>query len=347
MTSLNPILSFALQALGLSETAPIQCTPLAGRGSDRTFYRLGWGTGCSAILIHYDARRIENTLYADIAQFLAEIDVPVPHLIGHDRNLCLMIMEDLGDSDLWALRDQPWDIRKALYIRTLAVVCRLHSFPADRIPADRVIMMKPFDAQLYAWERNYFRENFVAAFCRIEPTPASTRELEKELQALAERVLSTNQCLVHRDLQSQNIMIRNKEPYLIDFQGMRFGSSFYDLGSLLCDPYVSFSLEEVEELLASYYDLTKRDYTWPSFCRFFWEASVQRLMQALGAYGFLGLRKGLPAFLNHIPSGLSNLRRAASQIPDMPCFCEILDECQASLTMGRRDGEASFSLKNN
>ena len=35
-------------------------------------------------------------------------------------------------------------------------------------------------------------------------------------------------------------MIREGEPVLIDFQGMRLGSPFYDLGSLLCDPYVDF-----------------------------------------------------------------------------------------------------------
>ena len=68
-------------------------------------------------------------------------------------------------------------------------------------------------------------------------------ELETELSALGERLSGTGRCLVHRDLQSQNVMIRDGEPFLIDFQGMRFGSPFYDLGSLLCDPYVDFSDE--------------------------------------------------------------------------------------------------------
>src|SRR5208282_5405475 len=107
--------------------------------------------------------------------------------------------------------------------------------------------------------------------------------------------------LVHRDLQSQNVMIRDEKPFLIDFQGMRFGSLFYDLGSLLCDPYVHFSEIERDELLLFYYGLSKRQQEWAEFRHGFWEASAQRLMQALGAYGFLGVNRGLAAYLEHVP----------------------------------------------
>ncbi len=124
--------------------------------------------------------------------------------------------------------------------------------------------------------------------------------------------------LIHRDLQSQNVMIRNGEPFLIDFQGMRFGSPFYDLGSLLCDPYVNFPNGERDELLFFYYGLSKWNLDWTTFQNTFWEASAQRLMQALGAYGFLGQKKGLKAYLEHIPAGLHNLHLAASQVSSLP-----------------------------
>jgi len=76
-------------------------------------------------------------------------------------------------------------------------------------------------------------------------------------------------------------MIRAGEPFFIDFQGMRFGSLFYDLGSLLCDPYVTLEDRERDELLFFYYGLSKRELDWPGFRNSFWEASAQRLMQAL------------------------------------------------------------------
>jgi aminoglycoside/choline kinase family phosphotransferase len=123
-------------------------------------------------------------------------------------------------------------------------------------------------------------------------------------------------------------MIRDGESFLIDFQGMRFGSPFYDLGSLLCDPYVNFSPSERNELLSFTYSLSSWSLDWTTFQSVFWEASAQRLMQALGAYGFLGLKKGLKAFLDPIPSGLRNLQLAVSQVPSLSRLQELSLECQ-------------------
>ncbi|HZH03755.1 MAG TPA: phosphotransferase, partial [Myxococcaceae bacterium] len=116
--------------------------------------------------------------------------------------------------------------------------------------------------------------------------------------------------LVHRDLQSKNVMLRAGEAYLIDFQGLREGTAFYDLGSLLFDPYVPFTRAERTALLRSYYDLGA-SLPWEAFDVAFHQAAVQRLMQALGAYGFLGLRQGKPHFLSYVPPGMVNLRQAA------------------------------------
>ena len=114
--------------------------------------------------------------------------------------------------------------------------------------------MPGFDANLYRWERNYFREECVRNVCRVDLAAAEEEALEAELSALAGRLIETPPALVHRDLQSQNVMIRDGEPILIDFQGMRPGSPFYDLGSLLCDPYVSFPEGEREGLLRFYHE---------------------------------------------------------------------------------------------
>jgi hypothetical protein len=195
--------------------------------------------------------------------------------------------------------------------------------------------MESFGPDLYRWERNYFRDHFVRGLCGLELEPAFERELEAELSALAERLAEATPCLVHRDLQSQNVMIRDGEPFLIDFQGMRFGSPFYDLGSLLCDPYVDFSSSEQAELLLFYYGLSKQGLDWAAFQDTFWEASAQRLMQALGAYGSLGLNKGLKAYLDHVPAGLRNLQRASRQAAALPRLCELSSQCQSAVTAKR------------
>ncbi len=319
---------FAQEALGLSRSVSVKLFPLEARGSDRTFFRVRWNREGSAILVQYDPKRVENTYYADIAAFLREIDVPAPRLIRHDPAGGLIAIEDLGDTDLWSFRETPWETRRVLYQKTLTIAHRLHSFPKNDFPSARVRLMEDFGPPLYLWERDYFRDHFVRDFCEIKLGPSFARELEAELCALAERLAGTVHCLVHRDLQSHNIMIRGGEPFFIDFQGMRFGSPFYDLGSLLSDPYVYFSVKEQEELLSFYYGLSNWDHHWATFRNVFWEASAQRLMQALGAYGFLGLKKGLKAFLKHIPAGLHHLQLAASQAGSLPRLRELSVECQ-------------------
>jgi N-acetylmuramate 1-kinase len=321
------MIDFARESMGLPDSSSFELTPLAVRGSDRTFFRLTWDDNGSAILIHYDPKRMENAYYADISIFLQSIDVTVPKLICHDRGECLILMEDLGNTDLWSFRDAPWAVRRDLYQKTLVILQRLHSVSEKDFPSRRVRLMEGFGPDLYRWERDYFREHFVNGICKIELESLPERELEVELCALATRLDGTKRSLVHRDLQSQNVMVRDEEPFLIDFQGMRFGSPFYDLGSFLSDPYVVFSENEIDELLSFYYKLSEQDLDWPAFKNYFWEASAQRLMQALGAYGFLGITKGLAVFLDHIPSGLMNLRRALSHAASLPLLTELSRSC--------------------
>jgi aminoglycoside/choline kinase family phosphotransferase len=289
---------------------------------------LKWGCNDSAIIIHYNPDRLENIYYGDIAVFLHNIHIPVPLMISHNPKACLMIMEDAGSTDLWSLKDTAWKTRQGLYRKTLSIAHRLHSFPESNFPRGQVRLMDDFDLDLYHWEQAYFKEHFVKGICGIDMEESFGREIGAELLALAGRLVETGRTLVHRDLQSQNVMIRDGEPFLIDFQGMRFGNPFYDVGSLLCDPYVIFSEDEINDLLLFYYGFSKRTLNWPDFRNIFWEASAQRLMQALGAYGFLGLKKGLKAFLDHIPAGLMNLQRAASHTTSLIRLRELSEICK-------------------
>jgi N-acetylmuramate 1-kinase len=321
---------FVRETLGLENEACMELVPFAGRGSDRAYYRALWNHGKSAILVHYQTSRIENTYYVDIAKYLHSQGIPVPELLGHDSAACLALMEDLGDLDLWALRNEPWGARKPLYEKTLKAAHALHSLPEEHFPSDQVRLAEPFGPTLYQWERGYFRENFVEGLCGLKLDAGLSLRLETELSGLAERLSSARRSLVHRDLQSQNVMVYQDHIYLIDFQGMRFGTRFYDLGSILCDPYVSFAAHERAELLAFYYGLSEQATSWNDFQNAFWEASAQRLMQALGAYGFLGIKRGLTSYLHHVSPGTRNLRLAAENALSLPALLEVCVQCEAS-----------------
>jgi aminoglycoside/choline kinase family phosphotransferase len=322
---------YVCHVLTRTETAIIEIAPLAKGGSDRAFRRIRFSDAPSLIFMHYNPGREENRHYAAIAGFLREIDLAVPRIFHHDPERCFMLMEDLGDADLWSFRQSAWRLRCDYYIKALRMIHKLHAFPVENLGQRSLTLMQGFGPELYRWERDYFHENLIRGVCGIELGAKDAAVLEAELGALAERLQQTETSLVHRDFQSQNIMINRGEPVLIDFQGMRVGSYFYDLGSLLYDPYVLIEEQERLELLLYYYGLQERACAWDAFQEAFHEASVQRLMQALGAFGFLGRRHNRKDFLAHIPSGLQRLAEAASHSPGLPALRGMISRCRAAL----------------
>jgi len=303
-----------------------QYDPINKGGSDRTFYRVRLPDGQTFIFMQYGTEVDENAFWADINRFLTDLSIPVPRIIAYDYRQHLLLIEDLGNTDLYALRTQPWHRRRPYYLKVLSEIHRLHRYPLSDLPP-AMKLSNGYDRALYMWEHNYFRENFMEAVCRMELSDVQFRELTAEWCALIDRLQSVPACLIHRDFQSQNIMIRNDRPVFIDFQGMRKGNFYYDLGSLICDPYVPFTQTERNELISFYYRILQPAYSLDQFTEHFWEASSQRLMQALGAYGFLGLKKGKTDFLAHTESGIRNLIAATSQSEQLPVLNEIARTC--------------------
>ncbi|MDP2725510.1 MAG: hypothetical protein Q8O44_04460 [Syntrophales bacterium] len=58
---------------------------------------------------------------------------------------------------------------------------------------------------------------------------------------------------------------------------------------------------------------------------------MQRLLQALGAYGFLGLKGNRREFLTYIPSGLNNLIEAMGASPAFNHLRELALRCRQAL----------------
>lgn len=282
-------------------------------GSGRKFWRVKSG-GESHILIHYTEERAENSHYVEVGRFLQSIGVRVPRVYFHSREDGVILMEDAGELDLWAFRDAPWPERRALYQRTLDEALRLHT--RGHVSAGRPEFQPEFNAALYGWEQDYFVEHCLGRHFGLGPEEVERHVNRARLREIAEHLAGLPRCLVHRDFQSQNVMVRDGEVCLIDFQGLRPGLAQYDLASLLLDPYVTLSAPEREELLSHYlsglHGAGAREKA--EFLATFDLCAMQRLMQALGAYGKLGHLDGRTHFLQHIAVALPRLIDALARI---------------------------------
>jgi aminoglycoside/choline kinase family phosphotransferase len=303
-----------------SSRETIQVASIEKGGSGRKFWRMHVG-GVSLILVRYGEDRPENRHYVAIAQFLAGVGVRVPAVHFHDAGEGLIIMEDAGDTDLWSFRNAPWRERRALYQRTLDEALTLHLHAHLAPSADRITTQPVFDEALYRWEQDYFFEHCLGRHFGI-----TERVDHAPVHELAAELASLPRCFVHRDFQSQNIIVREGEVCLIDFQGLRPGLAQYDLASLLLDPYVTLTKDEHDELLGHYVSglLGPGQEPDAAFERVYHLCAMQRLMQALGAYGKLGHLDGRTEFLEHIPVATKRLRDVLGKIKGLEPLIRIV-----------------------
>lgn len=290
---------------------------LPARGSDRSYHRVLRGHD-SVMLVRHGTERPENDDYAVHARFLEAAGVRACRVLAHEPHQRFTVLEDLGDRHLIDLvrEGDPLATEQA-YDATLAVVARLHAC-ADRALAAGLPMQKHFGPSLYEWEHNLFLEQ--CAIPHLGLPPDRTDVIRAELRTVAGRLCGQPVVLVHRDLQSTNVLFHRGEPALIDFQGMRPGAAAYDLGSLLADPYVELD----EPLQLRLLDAYARHAGAPVPPDLFWTGCVQRLVQALGAYGRLGALPPTRRFLAHIPAGRRMLTRALAQLGDLPALAALV-----------------------
>ncbi len=277
----------------------------APRGSDRSFLRLA-APRRRAMLIRYGAGRPENARYAGHARFLRALGLPVPAVLAEDSEARFAVFEDLGrhtlEDDLRGA--MPARFRR-LYTAVVEAVADWHERAGPAARAAGLAMEPAFGPEVYGYERRLFLERFLAEFLGCDRLLIA--RVERELRGIAQKLEAAAPTLLHRDLQSSNILLLRGRPHFIDFQGMRFGPAAYDLASLLCDPYVAMPDGARDEMLRLY---AARRPAAADAIALFWPAAAQRLSQALGAYARLASTPAGRRFLKHVPVALARLREA-------------------------------------
>ena len=185
------------------------------------------------------------------------------------------------------------------YVKVVEALAKFNALDASELSLE-----PQFDADLWRWERDLFKEHCLGTRYALECPKA----VEDELQNVASLLEREPKALVHRDFQSTNVLWKGGEPVFIDFQGMRLGPAAYDLASLLYDPYVKLTEGERRALAKLYAKASGRE----DIVKILPYAAVQRLVQCLGAYGRLA-SVGQPQFGKHVLPALENLLAAADE----------------------------------
>jgi aminoglycoside/choline kinase family phosphotransferase len=319
-------------------TPALNMTPLQGQlgGSGRNIIRLSTSQQ-SAIGILYNVRE-ENAAFLEFSRHFRRHGLPVPEIYGEDLSQGAYLEEDLGETTLFEFLSKNRsgeNIAPQVVEAYRKVVAEL---PRFQIEAGRDLNYKvcypraSFDRQSISWDLNYFKYYFL----RLAGISFNEQALEDDFDTLTNFLLTANcQYFLYRDFQSRNILLKDGQPFFVDYQGGRKGALQYDIASLLYDAKADLPPVLRQELLDLYIEKVggfvalSRE----AFLHHYYSYVYVRIMQALGAYGFRGFYERKAHFLQSVPYALKNLRWLLHNVKlpiELPALMEAFNSMLAS-----------------
>lgn len=287
-------------------------TEMPRSGGSRRYFRFSDADGHTLIGV-VGTNLQENEAFLDFDRQFAERDLPIPHILAVSPDKMCYLQQDLGDTLLFNAIEKGRlthvfsASERNLLVKTIRRLPDFQFFNGGKFDFSKCFPAKSFDRRSIMWDLNYFK------YCFLKATGLEFEEnlLEDDFNRLADNLLKNqSDTFMYRDFQSRNVMIKDGEPWFIDFQGGRRGPCFYDVASFLWQAKANFSPSLRKELVDEYIDSASkykhfdRDEFWSTLREFV----LFRTLQVLGAYGFRGYFEKKPHFMQSVPFAIANLR---------------------------------------
>ena len=310
---------------------PLTCEPLSGSGSNRRYFRLSAeGRSCMGVL-GTDAR--ENNAFIRLSEHFRSKGINVPQVYAVSEDGMTYIQEDLGsrmlsDDVAAALKEGGYSPESPvvdLLCKTMSKLPAIQFKGAEGLDFSVCYPQPAFDNRMVMFDLNYFK------YCFLKPSGLEFDEvrLQDDFERLAQDLLEdSGNTFLYRDFNARNVMIKDGEPYFIDFQGGRRGPIYYDVASFVWQARFRYPQWLKEKMIDSYLR-SLNEYTdadragFDERLRLF---VLFRTLQVLGAYGFRGLVEHKAQFVVSIPPALANLKELiADPFGGYPYLMEVLE----------------------
>ncbi|MBP6610784.1 MAG: phosphotransferase [Paludibacter sp.] len=324
---MNELEMLFLQFTGQKEVAT---TELSASGSNRKYFRLQ-ANGTSIIGVEGTSVD-ENRAFIQMSKHFQAQGLPVPHFLGQSIDGLFYIQEDLGDTLLFDFIAEGrktgvfCEAEKIMLRKTMQLLPKVQVLGAQDFDFSVCYPQPEFNERSILWDLNYFK------YCFLKSTGIEFQEnkLEDDFLRLSNILMQTNtNTFMYRDFQSRNVMVKDGEPFFIDFQGGRRGPLYYDVASFLWQAKAKYSDELREELLDVYLKalaelMPVNEQEFRAQLKHF---VLFRTLQVLGAYGYRGYFEKKPHFLQSIPFAIQNLREILhDEVAEYTYLLDILRE---------------------
>lgn len=309
-------------------SAPASIEELPSSGSNRRYFRL---TGAQPLIGVLGTCSEENDAFIYMSEHFRERGIRTPEVVAISDDRMAYLQQDLGDTLLFNAIEKGRLTRsfsseeRNILIKTVRALPDLQFAGAVGLDFNYCYPSSAFDIRTIMWDLNYFK------YCFLKATGLEFQEdrLEDDFQALADVLMrSQSGTFMYRDFQSRNVMIKDGEPWFIDFQGGRKGPFYYDVASFLWQAKANYPDSLRKELIGEYIDSLKKyqyideEYFMEQLRHFV----LFRTLQVLGAYGFRGYFEKKPHFMQSVPFAIANLRALLDRpYQEYPYLNELLN----------------------
>ena len=306
---------------------PQSVEEMPSSGSNRRYFRL---LGNPTLIGVSGESLEENRAFLYMAEHFKQKGLPVPAIYARSENGMFYLQEDLGDTLLFNAIEKGRQTslfseeEKELLRKTMRLLPAIQFAGADGMDFSYCYPQAEFNSRSILWDLNYFK------YCSLKATGLDFQEdrLEDDFQKMSDVLLrSSSATFLYRDFQSRNVMVKDGEPWLIDFQGGRKGPIYYDVASFLWQAKANYPDELRQELLHEYIQALRK---YKPVDEAYFHAQLRhfvlfRTMQVLGAYGFRGYFEKKPHFIQSVPYAIENLRQLLKEpYPEYPYLTEVL-----------------------
>jgi aminoglycoside/choline kinase family phosphotransferase len=316
-----------LHATGLDGPG-VRVVPLTGDASDRRYFRIIRPEAPSIVLaLHAGPIEFASLPFANVADLLRRMPLPVPAIVGHSDPLGIVALEDLGDVTLQAhLGASTPSEHAALYRQAAAFIERLQRRGAEIDPDGYIPYGIAFDTEKLRWELDFFVKHFIEGYRGAVLSDAQRAALGEEWSPIVSELAGEPRVLCHRDYHSRNLMLHRESLYIIDFQDARMGPDTYDLVSLLRDSYVDIVDRDLDDLIAYFLALKGGGRDTLEFRRQFDLMALQRNLKALGTFGYQTIARRNTVYIQYIPRTLRYARTNLEKYPRFERLRQLLVE---------------------
>lgn len=287
-----------LKTAEFSEKSTIEL--LAGDASSRKYYRVV-SDGMFYILMHTEPFTLSDSNIVN-QKILKDAGVRVPDFIKIIPEKGIIVEEDIGSFHLKDINNQ--DQLVSYYNEALSCMRKYQRLLSD-ISFTKEKFVSELEMSFEYYVKGYKNKNI-----------NNDEKLKLFYSDLVDEMMIQPNLFLHRDYHSRNIMIKNYEIVLIDFQDARMGPCTYDIASLAIDPYINIDDKFRDGLVNDYYDLVKDliKITKEDYLKYYNLCTLQRGIKMLGTFAYQSIVKGKDQYLEYLPYTISRIAISSDKL---------------------------------